>query len=469
MRKTLPVNSFDEEEEIEKMIRELAKDHKPRNNPSPRRTWSPAGASSQIFANANSELRLNEDEEHVPKAGSLNQREKRRYPQLPMTLDSPPDSKNTDRLSSGSRIMEPKASDSKLRIAQNRGLSGGSSISHSHSHESISSLSKSSGHPLAKEKKSMSSVMLFENSSKPPSPSSSSFSLKVKKDVERESLRESTLKNTAPSANYDPSKSFQVLNFGNAGGEPVDALSLGISLIELAAHSLPKYLRVSVDGQFEINYSGWARSEDFATFEELATKLKKVDLNEMQDSTTKLCFWINVYNAMILHIFANYGTATKEKKNLSADCTYQIGGHLLSLNDIFNSILRDSPKKHEEEGMNLPFEPRIHFTLYSGTKSSPYLSIFEPSTAEALLSWTTHLSLEKEVEVSFAKNYVVLPKVFQVFLNDFGTLNEALHWICEFLSEEKGKLVRFVINCEDCEIRFKEYDWTPVPPHFLML
>jgi hypothetical protein len=140
---------------------------------------------------------------------------------------------------------------------------------------------------------------------------------------------------------------------------------------------------------------------------------------------------------------------------------------LISL--VHKTFFSDSSNKHKDEGMNLLFEPRIHFTLHSGTKSSPFVAVFEPSTAETLLSFVTHIFLEKEIEVSFTKNYVVLPKVFQTYINDFGSLNEVLHWVCGFLTEEKAKLVKFVIKCEDCEIRFKEFDWSPAPPRILIL
>ncbi len=48
------------------------------------------------------------------------------------------------------------------------------------------------------------------------------------------------------------------------------------------------------------------------------------------------------------------------------------------------------------------------------------LGIYGDEDVNILLQYATMRYLDKEVEMSFPKNYVVLPKVFSTFANDFG-------------------------------------------------
>ena len=48
------------------------------------------------------------------------------------------------------------------------------------------------------------------------------------------------------------------------------------------------------------------------------------------------------------------------------------------------------------------------------------LCAFQANDVSLLLTWITHKYLEMEVEVSFVRNYVVLPKVFSDYSKDFG-------------------------------------------------
>ncbi|CAH9094529.1 unnamed protein product [Cuscuta europaea] len=125
----------------------------------------------------------------------------------------------------------------------------------------------------------------------------------------------------------------------------------------------------------------------------LIKNLEKVDLRFLTRQQ-KLAFWINIYNACIMHEFLQYGvpsSSTPEKlESLLNKATLDIGGYVINAQAIEHAILRNSFMtslgKEDNKGDNgsiIPgfyglesSDPNITFALCCGTRSSPAVKIY---------------------------------------------------------------------------------------------
>ena len=93
---------------------------------------------------------------------------------------------------------------------------------------------------------------------------------------------------------------------------------------------------LSPDGK-SVNYKGIKESQMFETYKAMARELQRVDLKELSKEG-KLSFFINIYNALVIHGNIERGTPTNtyQRYKFFSTVSYNIGGLVFSLNDIGN-------------------------------------------------------------------------------------------------------------------------------------
>jgi len=196
----------------------------------------------------------------------------------------------------------------------------------------------------------------------------------------------------------------------------------------------------------------------------------------------RMCFFINVYNALFLHCLMVSGVpkSTVGVTEDTSDCCenktslfreaicYRIGSKkdkdvlsnlLFSLNDILHGILRcnrsasscyqdwsdrnsmDSTCKKSSTSEEYPacnvyfslrdvraelsmkmadFDPRIHFILLNYPSFQPkMLYLCKPSNLELVLKEATHVFCEQNVDVNEERKMVWLPSIFRNYIEDF--------------------------------------------------
>ena len=81
--------------------------------------------------------------------------------------------------------------------------------------------------------------------------------------------------------------------------------------------------------------------------DEILPQLNKIDLDSFKTKEDKLAFWINIYNALVLHSVINFKiTKSVKEKGYSgmtrffSEAAYTIGGYRFSLEEIEHGILR---------------------------------------------------------------------------------------------------------------------------------
>ncbi|KAG9441733.1 hypothetical protein H6P81_017587 [Aristolochia fimbriata] len=177
----------------------------------------------------------------------------------------------------------------------------------------------------------------------------------------------------------------------------------------------------------------------------LMGKLHDVDLRYLTYQQ-KLAFWINMYNACIMHGFLQFGLPSSPDKTLSLmnKAVLSIGGNKLNALAIERFILRRSihmteiqwkGEKDDMEdvvrriyGLEYP-EPNVTFALSCGTRSSPAVRIYTAEGISNELEKSKLEYLQASIVVKSTKT-VVIPRLLTEFGKDTDSLVE---WVCDQL------------------------------------
>lgn len=233
---------------------------------------------------------------------------------------------------------------------------------------------------------------------------------------------------------------------------------------------------LSPDGK-EVDYAGIARSEAFRRYLRNAAELQRVDLAHLTREE-KLAFFINVYNAMVIHAYVEVGPPGSliQRHRFFNRVTYLIGGHFFSLNDIEHGILRGNRKppgglgrQFSRSDPRLPLclpepEPRIHFALVCGAKSCPAIKTYRASDVDDALTTATEAFFEVgggNLQLNPPKREVKLSRILDWYRIDFArTDEELLRWVADFVSAETAKVLRAWARDGNCKVSFLKYDWS---------
>ncbi|GMY08506.1 hypothetical protein FCV25MIE_03745 [Fagus crenata] len=179
----------------------------------------------------------------------------------------------------------------------------------------------------------------------------------------------------------------------------------------------------------------------------------------------KLAFWINIYNACIMHAFLEHGLPSTQAKLLAImnKAAVNVGGIVLNALAIEHFILRHPWESNqgltdEKEtllrhayGLGYP-EPNVTFALCRGSWSSPALRVYTPNEVVNELGRAKVEYLEASVGVT-SKRKIVVPKLLQWHMRDFADdMESLLEWIYSQLPRS-GSLKRVMMECLNGETR----------------
>ncbi|XP_074308245.1 uncharacterized protein LOC141643112 [Silene latifolia] len=218
----------------------------------------------------------------------------------------------------------------------------------------------------------------------------------------------------------------------------------------------------------------------------LLQKLCYVDLTFLSHKQ-KLAFWINIYNACVMHAYLQHGLPSTQERMLTLlnKAALNVGGIVLNALAIEHYLLRhpvDSRHDLTDEkemllrrvyGLQYP-EPNITFALCRGNWSSPALSVYTPDEVVNQLSQAKVEYLEAFVKVT-SKKKIMVPKLLQWHMQDFADDMESLiEWLYSQLPP-KGLLKKEILNCLEEETKHSagkmieiipyEYEFRYLLPH----
>lgn len=196
----------------------------------------------------------------------------------------------------------------------------------------------------------------------------------------------------------------------------------------------------------------------------LMNNLQKVDLRFLTNQQ-KLAFWINMYNACIMHGFLQYGVPSSPENFLTLmnKATLTIGGNTINAHAIEHFILRNPassilkevyPKRdnedqeakfHELYGLELS-DPNITFALCCGTRSSPAVRIYTSDGIGDELEKSKLEYLQASIITTTTKR-IALPELLLRNMHDFAPeMDSLVKWICHQLPTS-GTLRKSMVDC----------------------
>ncbi|KAF0314525.1 hypothetical protein FJT64_001528 [Amphibalanus amphitrite] len=191
----------------------------------------------------------------------------------------------------------------------------------------------------------------------------------------------------------------------------------------------------------------------------------------------KLAFFINVYNALVVHgnIATGHPTNVWQRWKFFNNTAYVLGGSPFTLQDIENGVLRANKKgvgalspqfSKVDPRRRLSLEraePRIHFALNCGAKSCPPIKTFSAQNIESELDLASASYLETDdgIRLEPAKGVVHLSTLLKWYRSDFGEDDkEVLAWVLRHLTGEKAEQLKQMLDSGNFKINYIPYDWT---------
>ncbi|KAL8115530.1 hypothetical protein AgCh_022144 [Apium graveolens] len=198
---------------------------------------------------------------------------------------------------------------------------------------------------------------------------------------------------------------------------------------------------------------------------DLMNGLQKLDMRFMTHQQ-KLSFWINMYNACIMHGFLQYGVPSSPEKLLTLmnKATLNIGGNTINAQSIEHFILRNQTsslrkeifQKDDKEAIVRELyglescDPNVTFALCCGTRSSPAVKIYT-SDVVAELEKTKLEYLQASIVVTSTKR-VLIPELLirnmheLIGQNSNNSMESLVEWVCHQLPAS-GSLRKSMVDC----------------------
>ncbi len=206
--------------------------------------------------------------------------------------------------------------------------------------------------------------------------------------------------------------------------------------------------------------------------ERLVGQLHGVDPAGIEGDAARIAFWVNLYNALILHWFRLNPIRGNLLRHLRLfdRVAYRVGGQDYPLNVIENGVLRVNrraplrlrpPLRDGDPRLAAApsrGDPRIHFALNCGAASCPPIRAYEGSSLEQQLELATRAYVQSEVRIE--RNLVRLPRLMRLYRADFGGRAEQLEFAASRLPELRDRLAE---RPERPRVRYGRFDWTAVP------
>ncbi|XP_063355508.1 uncharacterized protein zgc:152951 isoform X2 [Pelmatolapia mariae] len=265
----------------------------------------------------------------------------------------------------------------------------------------------------------------------------------------------------------------------HTASENEGAAELSLLLREMILKLFSEHL--SADGK-SVDYKGMSANPAFEHYCELAIQLQRVELLSLSREE-KLAFFINIYNALVIHGYLRLGAPTNmwQRYRFFNYVSYLIGGEVFTLQDIENGILRGNRKGVAQ--LRRPFsktdprlqvalpdaEPLIHFALNCGAKGCPPIKTYTPQDIDSQLRTAAEAFLENDdaCVVDCVKKEVRLSQIFKWYKADFGGTDEKLlGWVLDHMGDSPKKTsLQGVVSAGKTKVSFLPYDWSSNSTH----
>jgi hypothetical protein len=261
-----------------------------------------------------------------------------------------------------------------------------------------------------------------------------------------------------------------VLNLSSAGKESISgdpALALRNALQNLLAGFM--------DDTGQVYYGALRSHPAYAAFRAKTVSLETFDPSSLPNAQSRLAFWINLYNTLILDAVIALGVRRSVSERMAGigffrQAAYSVGGWRLSADDIEHGILRANrghpffylPQFRSDDPrcdwVVAPFDPRIHFALNCASRSCPPIRAYLPEKLEAQLDLAARSFVTADLEIFPEKGMIRVSSIFKWFAGDFGGRAGTINFILAHLDDE-GSMSWMAAHREKAKLVYKRYDW----------
>lgn len=207
-----------------------------------------------------------------------------------------------------------------------------------------------------------------------------------------------------------------------------------------------------------------------------ASTLIGLDLRaELRSREEALAFWINLYNALVLHgaLAMRVSRSMQELPGFFARAAYNVGGLHHSLDVIEHGLLRANrghprrlgvpqllPWDRRRASIIKPMDLRIHFALNCGAVACPPVRHYQAEAIDAQLDLAARAFVNGGgVRIDPDRGEVLLSRIFLWYARDFGiSKREKLRRLRPFIDGTRRDEIEQA--AKDRGIRYDEYDWS---------
>lgn len=200
-------------------------------------------------------------------------------------------------------------------------------------------------------------------------------------------------------------------------------------------------------------------------FRSMVEQLEKVDPSQLKHDE-KLAFWINIYNALLMHAYLAYGIPRNNLKRMTLlqRAAYKVGGRSINAHTIEqcilgcrshrptqwlqNLLLPGSKFKASDERRTYAIEtpePLVCFALCCGGRSDPAVRVYTSKNVHEELEAAKREFLQASIGFQSDKK-VLLPKILEWYSREASiSSNGLLDWVSQYVDEkEKETMLKCV-------------------------
>jgi hypothetical protein len=218
-----------------------------------------------------------------------------------------------------------------------------------------------------------------------------------------------------------------------------------------------------------VDYRALRASAEMRAVEAGAAALRDLDLGRLVARGARLAFWINVYNALVLHGIVALGVrrTVREVWNFFGRVSYRVGAVTLSADDIEHGVLRGNRRRvfpplrsfgprDPRRALALdPVDPRVHFALTCGAASCPPVGVYRAGAVDSQLDLAARSFVNQEV--ALVDGRIACSRIFKWYRGDFETAGGVRAFLLRHLDPgpTRDALAAGVAPCG----AFRPYSW----------
>lgn len=222
-----------------------------------------------------------------------------------------------------------------------------------------------------------------------------------------------------------------------------------------------------------LEYARIRGTQSYQRFRDAITALREFDPLVLESDAHRLVFWLNVFNAAVIHGIVELGlTRSVRDVPLFFDrIQYKIGRFLFTPSDIEHGILRaNAPPPGKRRNKFIQKDPRcrlgpgscdlrVHFAMFRGTRSAPYLDVYILDRLESMLNDAARVSVNAAAQVVKKKRTLLLPEQIAWYRQDFPQENtQFVSYLSRFFNDPE--VVEWLgENAHRVNIEYQSFDW----------